>query len=97
MFFGSVRAYSPEEARKQFDQVNEQIRRAGAATPELEAAKLLAETALRLARYYDEAVALARRVTEWSKSLTGSHHFIVCSGGSRGMMEAANRGASFFL
>jgi uncharacterized protein (TIGR00730 family) len=94
VFFGSARASSPEGAQKQFGQVNEQIRRAGAATPELEAAKLRAETALRLARYYDDAVALARRVTEWSKSLTGSHHFIVCSGGSGGMMEAANRGAS---
>jgi uncharacterized protein (TIGR00730 family) len=37
---------------------------------------------------------LARRVTEWSKGLTSHHHFIVCSGGSHGMMEAANRGAS---
>ena len=37
---------------------------------------------------------LARRITEWSKGLTGNHHFIICSGGSGGMMEAANRGAS---
>jgi hypothetical protein len=49
----------------------------------LEDAKLGAETALRLARYYDDAVALARRVTERSKSLTGSHHFVVCSVGEQ--------------
>jgi hypothetical protein len=37
---------------------------------------------------------LARRMTAWSKALTGDRHFIICSGGSGGMMEAANRGAS---
>src|SRR5215471_12515147 len=52
------------------------------------------ETAVKLARYYQDALDLARRLTEWSLSLTGDHRFIVCSGGSGGMMEAANRGAS---
>src|ERR1700756_3975919 len=47
-----------------------------------------------LTRYYQDAEELARRLTEWSKSLTGNHDFIICSGGSGGMMEAANRGAS---
>ena len=94
VFFGSARSLAPEMAQKQLILIDEQIAQAGSPTPELEAARLKAENSLRLARYYNDCVELARRVTEWSKSLTGNRHFIVCSGGSGGMMEAANRGAS---
>jgi len=48
-----------------------------------------------LGHYYEEARALARLVTAWSKQLpSGAHRYIVCSGGGGGIMEAANRGAS---
>src|SRR5205085_12087379 len=75
-------------------EVEQQVARAGGVTAELGEARTRAEAAVKLARYYRDAVELARRLTEWSKSLTGNRDFIVCSGGSGGVMEAANRGAA---
>ena len=47
-----------------------------------------------LGRYYREARELARLISSWSQSLPShAHHYIVCSGGGGGIMEAANRGA----
>jgi uncharacterized protein (TIGR00730 family) len=94
VFFGSARALSPEEAERRMAMVRAELDSAGEITPVMKAELARAEYAVRMSRYYRDAMELSRRVTEWSKSLTGNHHFIVCSGGSGGMMEAANRGAS---
>jgi uncharacterized protein (TIGR00730 family) len=90
VFFGSARSFPREITEARLDE----LRKSSADTEEHKLAITSAEQAVRLSRYYQDAVELARRITEWSKGLTGHHHFIVCSGGSGGMMEAANRGAS---
>jgi hypothetical protein len=48
-----------------------------------------------LGRYYEDARALARLVTEWSHcdERSPGSCFVVCTGGGPGIMEAANRGA----
>ena len=94
VFFGSARSPSPEEAAERLSRVRQEIERADVVSAELENARMKAEAAVRLARYYQDALELSRRLTQWSKSLTGNRDFIICSGGSGGMMEAANRGAS---
>jgi uncharacterized protein (TIGR00730 family) len=94
VFFGSARTPPPEQAANELAAIEAEIARGGANSAELQQAKTRAEAGMRLARYYEDAVELSRRLTEWSKSLTGHHDFIICSGGSGGMMEAANRGAA---
>jgi uncharacterized protein (TIGR00730 family) len=93
VFFGSARSPSPEVAAQRLADVKEQIAQSGV-SPELQETLQRAEVGVKLARYYRDAVELSQRLTEWSKSLTGNRDFIICSGGSGGMMEAANRGAA---
>ena len=94
VFFGSARSPSPEEAAEQLADIDKRIAEAGPDNKELANMRIRAEAAAKLARYYQDAVELSKRLTEWSRSLTGNHDFIICSGGSGGMMEAANRGAA---
>ncbi len=95
VFFGSARivssgtAQAEYEAAKAATNANKQIPKA--------AQKALdrARHARHMARYYDDAMELAERLTSWSKAIPGrKRRFIVCSGGGPGIMEAANRGAA---
>ena len=86
VFFGSARALPTEHA----DEALVNAKATGN-----QAAITRAEGGILLARYYEDARALAHAMTEWSKSLESpSRRFLVCSGGGPGIMEAANRGAS---
>jgi uncharacterized protein (TIGR00730 family) len=91
VFFGSARVRSRETAERQLDAATRGELLNGQSQ---DAAMAAAHRALEWSRYYEDARALANRLTTWSSTIPGPcHRFVVCSGGGPGIMEAANRGA----
>jgi uncharacterized protein (TIGR00730 family) len=91
VFFGSARLRSLKETKAELDKFK---------TIDPKKTKRLAESLrnaqhqVAMSRYYEDAVELSKRLTEWSLGLdTYSNRFIICTGGGPGIMEAANKGA----
>jgi uncharacterized protein (TIGR00730 family) len=83
---GSTAPAPPQEQPASKDEVA----RGGASAQKLK----LAQAAVEMARYYEDARTLAGLISRWAMTLPGRRHrYVITSGGGPGIMEAANRGA----
>jgi predicted Rossmann-fold nucleotide-binding protein len=92
VFFGSARFQGHNDATKAFAAVKQN----NSATPaaQLEQELKLAQAAVDMARYYEDARRLAHMLTKWSIQIPARRRrFVVTTGGGPGIMEAANLGA----
>jgi len=95
VFFGSARARPMEETQRCLSSAREALAAAKGPSQALENEVRHAEQQVKLSRYYEDALVLARLLVEWARALSGDRkRLMICSGGGPGIMEAANRAAS---
>jgi uncharacterized protein (TIGR00730 family) len=93
VFFGSARMKSRRTVLQHLRELEGKAKLAKKPPRTLQKTIEAAQTELHMSRYYEDAVKLAKLLTQWSMRLYHQHRFVVCSGGGPGIMEAANKGA----
>ncbi|MDD5746039.1 MAG: LOG family protein [Candidatus Omnitrophica bacterium] len=92
VFFGSARTMPESNARRNLKKIELAMRHTRAARLSNELQRATKDVLM--SRYYEDAVRIAERLTLWFNTPKNKHkHFVICSGGGPGIMEAANRGA----
>lgn len=93
VIFGSARFISRKKAKKQLENIKNIIANSKEISKsnkqKLEEAKIDFD----MSRYYNDAFKLSSLLTKWSCSIIKDCHYVICSGGGPGIMEAANKGA----
>lgn len=97
VFFGSSKVKSTAQTIAELEALKREERRLSGGKRNAVREKIRhIEMISKLSRYYDDAAELSRLLTVWSMNIDrGKRRFIVVSGGGSGIMEAANKGASY--
>ena len=93
VFFGSSRILPPDVAKKQLQKLKRLHLKSSQLTQSQKNKLEEADVKHTMSIYYKDAYILSAMITKWAKSLPASKHYVVCSGGGPGIMEAANKGA----
>ena len=94
VFFGSARFNSMKNCKKKLSELRLKLSKSKSNHKKLLRLIEDAETDLYMSKYYEDAVKLAKMITEWTHTLNQPFRFVICSGGGPGIMEAANKGVS---
>jgi uncharacterized protein (TIGR00730 family) len=93
VFFGSSRIKPPKKTKAKYNEILKKIKKSNNPSKQLLKDLEIAKVEFEMSKYYEDAIKLSYMLTRWSKSLNDFQHFVICSGGGPGIMEAANLGA----